>query len=137
MSLSRARRDVARSRLFSGLLALGLVGAQGASLAHFALVKHAYCPEHGELIHPDAEYRAPSAERHSSKPGLYAAEAAEREHGHDHCALAGHRRDSALPARTATSLIQADHRSAVAPDLASVPPSLPRFRVAPKQSPPA
>jgi hypothetical protein len=132
---SRAR--LGRSSVLTGLLALGLVGAQGASLAHFALVKHAYCAEHGELIHPDADYRAPPARPRSSKPSLYATEAVEYAHGHDHCALAGQRRESALPARAFALPVDGAGRVDAPLALAWTPFSGPRFRLAPKQSPPA
>ncbi len=136
MLLSHARRD-AHGRWLSALLALALAGAQGASLAHLAIVKHAYCPEHGELIHPDARPHASASAPRPTTPGLYASEEEAHAHGHDHCILSGQRRDVALAARTTAVPIDGARQSDVAPGLACVPASNPRFRLAPKQSPPA
>jgi hypothetical protein len=135
MPFSRASRDLGRGRWLPAALVFALVGAQGASFAHFALVKHAYCAEHGELVHPDAAPRGGATEHRSNGPGLYASED-EQHHGHDHCILNGHRREAVLASPTAAVIQVPDRSSDVEPRLLWAPSSTPRFRIAPKQSPP-
>jgi hypothetical protein len=119
------------------MLALVLVGAQGATLAHFAIVRHAYCSDHGELIHPDAAPHTHAASHGSRAPGLYASDEEGRGHEHDHCILRGHRREVALSAPAATTLIAAERHASVPAAVAAIPRASPLFRLAPKQSPPA
>jgi hypothetical protein len=137
MLLARSRRDVTHGRWLPALLAVALVGAQGAALAHFAIVRHAYCPEHGELIHPDAERHAPAASHASKLPGLSASDEEGRGHEHEHCILRGHRREASLSAPAATALITAERHAPVLAAVAAAPAASPLFRLAPKQSPPA
>jgi hypothetical protein len=136
MFLLRVRRDVARGRWLPGMLALALVAAQGAWLAHFALVKHAYCPEHGELVHLDAAPHTAVGAHPAKTRGLYAPEEAEQGR-HEHCALLGLRREVALPASSSAFLPAYDPPTNVVPGVAWAPSSDTRFRLAPKQSPPA
>ena len=139
MRISRLRRDVGRGRWLSAALAVALVAAQGASLAHFALVKHAICPLHGELIHPDAD-RHGSAAVHPSNgrdAALYGSADESDAFHDDHCGVVGHRREVALPT-VSSAILPDDVRLAVTPlELAAAPTTETRFRLAPKQSPPA
>lgn len=136
MSLLRVRRYLAHGRWLPAVLALALVGAHGISLAHFALVQHAYCPEHGELIHPDAAPHAHASAHPTKTPGLYASEEVEQG-GHEHCALLGHRREVALPTNSSALLPAHEPPANVVAGGAWAPSSDARFRLAPKQSPPA
>jgi hypothetical protein len=137
MALSAFRRDVTHRRWLPAVLAVALVGGQGAVAAHFALVKHAYCGEHGELIHPDAAQHVSGPAHASKTPGLYAAGEDELEHGHDHCVLSGVRRHAA-PVRHAGAVLPIDGGHVeLAHVIAWAPSSATRLRIAPKQSPPA
>ena len=138
MRIARLTRDVNR-RLSSAALAIALVAAQGASLAHLAIVPHAICPVHGELVEiaphaPITVHPAGPDGRSSMLPSDEGPSA----FSDDHCAVVGHRRDVALPA-SPNALLPGNIAAAVSRlDVAGVPvTSEPRFRVAPKQSPPA
>ena len=129
------------SRRFAAL-ATGvlLLAGQLSSLAHFALVQHARCAEHGELVHARAEgapvAAAPTATRGTS---ALTPAAAEEAHGHDHCVLGVARRSGALlPGRT-TPTAPAPRPSGVAARSLATPaaPSVALLRLAPKSSPPA
>jgi hypothetical protein len=138
MRISRLRREVGRGRWLSAALAVALVAAQGASLAHFALVKHAICPVHGELIHPGSEAHR-SAKAHATRPtgpALFGSDQDGDEAQHDHCGVVGHRREVAVPT-ISSAILREDVRPVGTPmTLAWVPTSETRFRLAPKQSPP-
>ena len=138
MRISRQRREVARGRWLSAALAVALVAAQGASLAHFAIVKHAICPLHGELIHPGSEAHR-SAKAHATRPpgpALFGSDQDGNAAQHDHCAVVGHRREVALPS-VSSALLRHDVRPVTTPrTLAWAPTSDVRHRLAPKQSPP-
>jgi hypothetical protein len=134
------RRRSGLGRGFALALASCVVAAQLSSFAHLLLVKHALCPEHGELIHAGerADVRAQRA------PGSGTAVLA-RESGaaaaldHAHCPLAVQRRERvALLARVALVSVPPAVAEAV---LCSRPlPSATLcelFRLAPKGSPPA
>jgi hypothetical protein len=137
MRIARAGRDVARRRPLLAALAVALVGAQGVSLAHFAIVKHAYCAEHGEIIELRAEPAHPGGHTHAGKlPGLYAAYDSS-ESGHDHCLASAHRRDAAISPPACAITLNHGGLSALPPSIAWSPSSPDRFRLAPKQSPPA
>jgi hypothetical protein len=136
MSLARTHRDFARRRRLPAALALALIAAMGAEPAHFALTKHAYCPEHGEFIHPDAAPHEGTTGPRSDAPELYASHG-EQHHGHDHCVVTGERRKAVLPSR-ASAVIQVPDRPADVDERPLwAPLSTSRFRIAPKQSPPA
>jgi len=60
MLLSRAQ-PASRSRSKAPtVLALVLVLAQGAMAAHFVLVRHVFCAEHGELVEGPEHLHAPA-----------------------------------------------------------------------------
>jgi hypothetical protein len=139
MRVSRLVREVGHGRWQSAALAVALVLAQGASLAHFALVKHAICPLHGELIHPDSEpHAAPVVSAaNRAEPALFGSEQDGDASRDDHCGVVGHRREVALTAVTTAVLADAAPAANAPVGLAWAPTSETRFRVAPKQSPPA
>lgn len=119
-------------RLFAGALALTLLGGQAISVAHFTLVRHATCLDHGLVTHADHAHSARSA------AAGWAEGERDPDHGHDHCQILALRRDgagalSALPAPSAGS-----PPSAAAPSAAIHRPATDAlWRVAPKQSPPS
>jgi hypothetical protein len=132
---NRASRRPLALRLAAGLAALLLVGGQGLSALHHALVAHRVCAEHGEWIH-GAEHAADGATSAARSREVRAADGAGE--SHEHCAVLG-RVDG--------------HRAAVAPGVAvAAPPDVPAappavvarspwpgalLLIAPKTSPPA
>ena len=123
-----------RSCVILGLLALFL---QGSSGGHMLLVEHAKCAEHGELIHRAHGHGFDTA----TEPGraLRSTSDPESEASHDHCLLAAERRDALKPVAGAwvaiVLTIDAPDRFPVVDS--ALPENAPRFRVAPKNSPPA
>jgi hypothetical protein len=135
----------------AGALTLCAMAGQFASVAHLAVVRHAVCLEHGELVHEDDRSRVAGASARGGRDGrandsrandahasLQASEPSNAAHGHDHCGVAAHRRDSVVlraPALgVALSGTVALVRSAEARERAS---GRAIFHVAPKCSPPA
>jgi hypothetical protein len=122
------------------------MAGQFASVAHLAVVRHAVCLEHGELVHEDARSRVASASARGGRDGratdarasLQASEPSNVAHGHDHCGVAAHRRDSVVLRAPALGV-------ALSGTVALVRSAEPRerasgraiFHVAPKCSPPA
>jgi hypothetical protein len=139
MRTSRLVQGFRQVRWASAALACALVLAQGASLAHFAIVRHAICPVHGELIHRGSEpHHSQVVDRtHGAGSALFASDLDVDASRDDHCQVVGHRREVALPT-VVTGVLPDDARGASAPvALVWAPPSEVRFRLAPKQSPPA
>jgi hypothetical protein len=136
MPSCRARDCASHARSLRAALAILLVAAQGALAAHFALVKHEYCPETGGWIHPGAAPRYQVSAHGVLQPGLYSADADEDSHP-EQCAVIGVRRDAALPAEASALLPVEEGLTSTVLDTAWALPSSPRFRLAPKQSPPA
>ncbi|MBX7101014.1 MAG: hypothetical protein K1X89_25080 [Myxococcaceae bacterium] len=135
------RQALQVSRRFAALMTgVLLVAGQLSSLAHFALVRHARCAEHGELVHAQGEGALTSAApRASPGPAVQARALAEESHGHDHCVLGIARRSGALiPVQPALTLT-APHDAGVMTAPVSHPagPSVALLRLAPKSSPPA
>jgi hypothetical protein len=139
MRVLRFVREVGHGRWLSAALAVALVLAQGAYLAHFALVKHAICPLHGELIHPDSEPQATPVFHAGNRadPALFGSERDGDASRDDHCGIVGHHREVALPAVTTAVLADAAPAANAPVDLAWALTSKTRLRLAPKQSPPA
>lgn len=122
-----------------GLTALVALLLQGSSGGHLLLVEHTHCAEHGELVHAEA------AHGHEARLAGTADQVAVRgmpseasDAAHEHCALTAERRD-ALQAIAAAQLsphvieLEAPRKSREA----FVRFDAERFRVAPKNSPPA
>jgi hypothetical protein len=124
--------------LFSVLVALLLATSSLAQVAHFLLVPHAFCAEHGELLelgpgHPAAA-QATSTPAHEAQLSSVDAEA-----GHDHCELLGRsQREQLLPARAAFDLPapRASFEALALPATTTSSPSLACLTLAPKTSPP-
>jgi hypothetical protein len=145
---SRQRRRAAGRKAASPLLralaafvAVLLTASSLGQIAHFLLVPHAVCAEHGELV---------ELSNGSDHAGPHHAEAApvfddstvmspEGAASHDHCELlASGQEQLALPVAGVVALVPAAAASSLAliePSVAS--PSLSTLLVAPKTSPPA
>jgi hypothetical protein len=124
---------------------LALVG-QASSFVHVLLVRHTVCLEHGEITHPDEQTEASSAsstgtaqQTESKTAAIRAGAQAELEHGHNHCAIALHRRERL--ALIACMVVIADDCAEESPsarvETAEHEATVAVFRYAPKSSPPA
>ena len=126
-------------RLFVGGLATALVLLQVAGFAHFILVAHEICPEHGELVHArrggaGSHVLAPVSLDHDVLAG---SEARASVGGHEHCSVFLHQRTRALGGPI-FGRVEPQVCSAVpaAPPAADVPAAVPVLLLAPKSSPP-
>ena len=127
---------IRRACVLASLLALFLQGSNGG---HILLVEHSRCAEHGELVH-QGEAPHHDASTHVETDGVTLEGVSNEASGdaHQHCALTVDRRDalvSIVEAQTSPSCIDASP-SALPPD-PFVFVVAKRFRVAPKNSPPA
>jgi hypothetical protein len=127
-------------RWLAACVALLLVASSLGQIAHFLVVSHAICEEHGELVelgadaaHAPADHAPGEGEQTKGSSG--APEGADR---HDHCeVLANAERQLALPAAALVAVVPA----ASSTSLELVPassecPSRPLLALAPKTSPP-
>ncbi len=126
------------SRACIGALASALALLQLLGLAHFLLVPHEVCADHGELVNGHADV---SAVHHAVTRGavLDHAEAGDRyAAGHDHCSVFVHQRSRALVGpTTAAPTPVAPAPSLLAPVEHEVPAPVAVLFFAPKSSPPA
>ena len=136
MLLSGADARFAHGRWSSTVLALALIVGQAGMAAHFALVKHAYCAEHGELVEVGAEDAHAASHPPGSLPGFYASDGDGEEHGHEHCVLSGHKRDAVLGKPVGVALQFTVPPASLSPFIGWVPFFSALHRIAPKQSPP-
>ena len=123
------------------LVCLLLVGRLSAEL-HLASVRHVVCAQHGELVEVGAHGHAGAA----SAGGEETTEHAEgvrvgtrpAHDDHDHCAVAQLERERALGLDLVRGVAHAPERRAAPLDPSRAAPtsSIPRFLLAPKQSPP-
>jgi hypothetical protein len=121
-------------------LAVLAVLSQLTALAHLIAVPHVTCPEHGELVHEEEPVaRASAPEGKSSEQLAHSLIAATPfEDQHEHCVSAGVTKDSTVIPRPLPQRIPVP-----APLLAlsvitsELEPSVPIYRLAPKNSPPA
>ena len=127
---------IRRACVLAGLLALFL---QGSSSGHMLLVEHTRCTDHGVLVHnADAHQHVAAEHAHANAPSVHGTPDAGAGEAHDHCAVSVDRRDalgSIGPALTSTPVCQARAVFAIADAFVAVDTS--RFRIAPKNSPPA
>jgi hypothetical protein len=141
-----ASTRVVRSRgawqqlLVRALTALCL-SSQLAGVLHFALVRHARCAAHGELVHAgEHQVRgALLARRASSGPCYEADSPASGEHAqHEHCVASAERRvHTASAACRVSPPIEPVRSSAAIDEQARDPLARARWLLAPKSSPPA
>ena len=112
---------------------------QGSSGGHMLLVEHTRCAEHGELVH-GGEAHHHDASTHVETDGIAfegVSDDASSE-AHEHCALTVDRRDTLLTiveSQASPHLVEV--RQSFASADAFVPGDARRFRIAPKNSPPA
>jgi len=130
------RYEVHRSALLFACLWLL---AQLASGAHLALVPHAVCAEHGELVEVNASASdgAPEAPDSGPRSDPGSESPSEGVDGHDHCFLAASREQRPLPASSAPCISPGD--AGVVDERANDATTLPSFALyllAPKHSPP-
>ncbi len=134
-------RGVARRYLLASIAWLVLV-TQASSFAHLLLVRHAVCPQHGELVHVGEDEGPPSvdsalpSEQDSGGSAIRAGHGATEEHVH--CLLAMHRRQTPVVPRSAFTIAPARVAEIRVLTLGSSPrPALVAlFSLAPKTSPP-
>ena len=127
---------IRRACALIGLLALFL---QGSSGGHMLLIEHTRCAEHGELVHgSEAHHHDASTHAEADELAFQSGSKDASGEAHEHCALSGDRRDG-------TPSI--DHAKVARCPIADSPGAAPgdrfilvateRFRIAPKNSPPA
>jgi hypothetical protein len=127
--------------LTSALVAV-VVSAQLLGAAHLALVQHAVCWEHGDLVDlPRAgASTAIGSAPHTSRvrPGLEASASVIESPQHRHCDALARREDSALPPRAELRFIRIELPAGpLAPVVAVAGARAALLRLAPKQSPPS
>jgi hypothetical protein len=110
---------------------------QAFAVAHFGVVRHVRCAEHGEMVELDENVGRVAAST-PSKSALPVMDSSQRsvESHHDHCVVAAERRAlcstdlAVITARPACLVV------APQPQLIVVGPTRPLYRLAPKISPP-
>ncbi len=139
--MRRPTRDRRALRAWSALLCALFVVAQLASFAHEALSSHVVCAEHGELVH--VGHFAPATAGHRAhapaERQLLGVSDPSVARDHEHCGLAAVSRERALQLQAHTSVATAPACSRAPFEVPANPDrsSIPVFRLAPKQSPPA
>jgi anthranilate/para-aminobenzoate synthase component II len=126
-----------RKRTNLVVIAALCLAMQAFALAHFGIVRHVRCAEHGEMVELDeaAVRVAASTPSESALPAMDSSLRSVESH-HDHCVVAAERR--AL-CGTGLAVITARPACLVAaplPRLIVVGPTRPLYRLAPKISPP-
>lgn len=143
MNRSRLRREYSGRRALSLLAAVVCIVAQLAGAAHFALVPHSVCAEHGELVHGAAHSASTAAARADGASGavIRSAGDSDADHGHDHCTVTSHRVDARHVERVVIAVTEP--RAAIEPTAVlepnCTPVPVPRallLLMAPKSSPP-
>jgi hypothetical protein len=132
---SRADRRPRRLRV-CGLILL-LLASRIAVELHWAVARHAVCPQHGELIEVPAEHSTAAHRAQDERPVLQPGPTAEG--AHEHCPFALAIREHPLTSKSAQILVAAPEQS-FAPS--TTDPSqpwqpFPRFLLSPHTSPPA
>ena len=127
---------IRRACVLLGMLTLIL---QGSSGSHMLLVEHSRCIEHGELVHGgDAHHHGIAEYQTAENPALHGTPDTGSDEAHDHCSLSADRRAALVAIAGADASIRIREASAeVTSRSAAFVPSQPRFRSAPKTSPPA
>ena len=121
------------------LLAVVGLFLQGSQGGHMLLVEHTRCAEHGDLVHPgDGPDHAAGDDASAEHRAFEAAADLGDEEAHEHCSHAFERRDAAadVPASEVAALRRAEPPPFAEPALAFTERA-PRYRTAPKNSPPA
>ena len=127
---------IRRACALAGIFALFL---QGSSGGHMLLVEHTRCAEHGELVHDGkAHHHEGASHAHSSLAAFQGASEEASDEAHEHCALTVDRRDAlAVIAEAQSSAPVVEREPLFTFTRQVVPFETGRFRIAPKNSPPA
>jgi hypothetical protein len=127
-------------RALSLLVAVLLTASSLSQVAHFVLVQHAFCAEHGELLElsgASARAETPSASGDDQQTQVTPRDASEE---HDHCQLLARSQREQLaisPPIVAVAPAQVSAPLAIAAAQASTYDQLQRWLLAPKTSPPS
>lgn len=127
-------------RALSLLVALLLAASSLSQVAHFMLVRHAFCAEHGELLELSPASAAAEPSSAGGDDRQTRATGSERGEEHDHCQLLarGQREQLAiLPTTVTVAPAQVSAPLAVTATSALSFDQLPRWLLAPKTSPPS
>ena len=127
---------IRRACVLASLLGLFL---QGSSAGHILLVQHTRCAEHGELVHSRDAHQQPAGEHsHADAAAVHGTPGPGSDEAHDHCALSVDRRDAIVSfCAPVCSTRSFETQHAFAPNEAFGVARTARFRIAPKNSPPA
>jgi len=127
---------IRRACVLAGLLALLLQGSTGG---HMLLVEHTRCAEHGDLVHRgDSHEHVDSEHAHADVAALEGTPSEGSGKTHDHCALSVDRRGAVATIVSPELLTQAlEVAQGFVPTDTQVVTGTARFRIAPKNSPPA
>jgi len=127
---------IRRACVLAGLLALLLQGSTGG---HMLLVEHTRCAEHGELVHRgDSHEHVDSEHAHADVAALEGTPSQGSGEAHDHCGLSVDRRGAVAAIVSPELLTQTlEVEQGFAPADAQLVTRSARFRIAPKNSPPA
>lgn len=127
---------IRRAFALAGLFALLLQGSNGG---HMLLVEHTRCAEHGDLVHgTEAHHQADGDHAGVDAVALEAVSDEASEVAHEHCSVNAERRDGDVAvseAEVSPCLLASAELGAAPTTFASVEAE--RFRLAPKNSPPA
>ena len=140
------QNHLAKVRLYAATIAVICFLGQVTSLAHFWLVQHVVCAEHGELIHSsEVAHAQPAAHELVDEGPADSIQAGTEDSNpvddnHDHCLAVSERRKSCIVART-TWNIPPPPLAGAADSIVEGPPRVaslvPYLLLAPKTSPPA
>lgn len=138
------REGRAFQRVLVMLVAMLSAALQLGSAAHFVLVRHTVCSEHGELVHAGEAHAGSHAGLPSAgdDPTLDEAAAVDEGHEHDHCVTSDARQASLSFSRCvlwpeAARALPADADPPARCDAAERLPSARILLFAPKNSPPS
>jgi hypothetical protein len=127
---------IRRACLLGGILAWFLLGSNGA---HLLLVEHSRCAEHGEMVHHGAaHHHGASGDLEPGSAAFHGTPDDQPEDGHEHCALSAEHRPALIAisdSRWSAQVREARVECALVAALVATDSA--RFRIAPKNSPPA
>ncbi len=138
-------RGLGRRRHFRALLLIFFcLFGQYSGFTHLMTVRHALCPEHGEVIHSRLRGQAlppalSSAGQDGSAAQWTSGALSSSEDEHEHCLLLAQRRGQALPRLSPRPLVDSPawgEQRLFSEELHRAP-AVVLFRLAPKNSPPA
>jgi len=128
-------------RARTAVIALACAFTQLFATAHFVLVRHAICLEHGHAVDVDHDSRAHARLAPASRETSIAATSSDALHAseHEHCATACDPRSRAIGASRSALVRIAVASRVVSPPEARAPAAFPIaiLMLAPKSSPPA